>query len=74
MTKIFIVILCFILSLTACTIRSKNNTDGTVVSGEDSLCAKSKERDIHDSLLIESFKYINSVKGHKEELFLLIVV
>ncbi len=39
-------------------------------SNEDSLYAERREKEIQDSLIRESNKYINSVKGHKEEQFI----
>lgn len=67
MKKIFIEILCLIFALTACTSKTTNSTDKVDSSCEDSLYAELREREIQDSLIRESLKYVNSVKGHKEE-------
>lgn len=67
MKKIFVVILCVITAFVACTNKTANSTNEADTSYEDSLYAEIREREIEDSLIRESHKYINSVKGHKEE-------
>lgn len=67
MKNIFLGILCLIAALTACTSKMTNNKDEADSSCEDSQYAELREKEIQDSLIRESHKYINSVKGHKEE-------
>lgn len=66
MNKLILYIL-FVCALTSCTIRTANNTEELDNSCQDSLYAELGEKEIQDSLIRESHKYINSVKGHKEE-------
>ena len=63
MKKIFVVILCVITAFVACTNKTANSTNEADTSYEDSLYAEIREREIEDSLIRESHKYINSVKG-----------
>lgn len=59
MKKIIIGTLCMMCALVACTSRSENSTCEVETLPEDSL--------IEDELLDDWSKYINSVKGHKEQ-------
>ena len=59
--------MCVITAFVACTNKTANSTNEADTSYEDSLYAEIREREIENSLIRESHKYINSVKGHKEE-------
>lgn len=69
MNKLILYIL-FVCALTSCTIRTANNTEKLDNSYQDSLYAELRERDLQDSLIRESRRYINSVKGHEEKDFI----
>ena len=69
MNRIILYILS-VFALTSCTSRTANNANGSDSSYQDSLYAELREREMQESLMRESYKYINSVKGHEEKDFI----